>query len=253
MCLRRFEISSAQKYQENKLRRTGENDLAQGYQAIMINDVNPQGIMRTIASIISELGAFSAALVLQDTVCRLTNQEDSVRLADIMADYFPLYGEIIETGFSPSDIEKIIKEGTDKLAEQLRGFTSIVVVGIESVLLDRLSRKLPNTNFYIVPHMESINVERILANFPSNVRLIDIRGLMGLGGIRSVLISYVFCQMEEESFVYPVTFRAVGPDIKSSYNQIIGINMLSGYHRYLGDMAPLYSTSQFFTNQFRII
>jgi hypothetical protein len=83
--------------------------------------------------------------------------------------------------------------------------------------------------------------------------LIDVREIMRLGGTRSILISYAFCRMEEDSFIYPVTFRAVGPDVRSSYNRIIGLNILSGYNRYLVDMAPLYSTSQFFTNQFRIV
>ena len=220
---------------------------------VSIHNVNPLGIMRTVAPIISELGAFSAALVLQDTVCRLTREQEAGELADILAGYFPLYGEIIKTGLSPSEIEKTIEESSDTLIEQLRSFTTVVVVGIESVILDRLSRNLPDTKIYIVPHTENIDSQRVLANFPSNVSLIDLRGLMGLGGVRSVLVSYAFCQMEEESFVYPVTFRAVGPDVKSSFNQIICLNILSGYHRYLDDMASLYSTSGFFTNQFRII
>jgi hypothetical protein len=220
---------------------------------VSIDHVNSQGIMRTISSIISELGSFSAALILQDTVCGLTRKNDDARLAEILAHSFPLYGEIVETGVSHHDIENIINNGTDRLVELLEDFTSIVVVGIESVILDRLFSKLPNTRFYVVPHTENINEERILANFPSNVSLIDLRRIMSLGGVKSVLLSYVFCEMEEESFVYPVTFRAVGPDVKSSYNLIIGLNMLSGYNRYLADMAPLYSTSNFFTTQFRIV
>ncbi len=218
-----------------------------------IVDLNPLGIMRTVTPIISELGAFSAALVLQDTVCRLTREQEKADFEEILADYFPIYGEMIGTGFSPLEIEDIIKKQIDTLIEQLRSFTTFVFVGIESIILDQLSQKLPDAKFYIVPHTESIDSQRVLSNFPSNVRLIDIRGIMGLGGVRSVLISYAFCQAEEETFVYPVTFRAVGPDVKSAYNQIIGLNMLSGYHRYLEDMALLYSTSSFFTNQFRII
>jgi len=68
-----------------------------------------------------------------------------------------------------------------------------------------------------------------------------------------VLISYAFCRMEEDSFIYPVTYRAVGPDVRSLYNRIIGLNILAGYNRYLGDMAPLYTTGQFFTHSFSIL
>jgi hypothetical protein len=218
-----------------------------------ITDVDPKGVMRTISALISELGAFSAALVLHETVYRLTRQEGSARFAETMAEYFPLYGEIAESGLSPTEVEQIIEERIDPLIEQLGDFSSIVVVGIESVILDRLTRKLPESRFYIIPHSETIEEERVLANFPPNVHLIDVREIMRLGGTRSVLISYAFCRMEEDSFIYPVTFRAVGPDVRSSYNRIIGLNILSGYNRYLVDMAPLYSTSQFFTNQFRIV
>ena len=218
-----------------------------------ITDVDPKGIMRTISSVISELGVFSAALVLQDTVHRLIHQREAVRLAETLAEHFPLYGEIIESSLSPNEAGHIIEKRTNQLIEQLRNFSSIVVVGIESVILDSLTRKLPQSRFYLIPHSETIDADRILANFPANVRLIDIREVMGLGGTRSVLISYAFCQMEEESFIYPVTFRAVGPDVRSAYNQIVGLNILSGYKRYLSNMAPLYSTSQFFTNQFRIV
>ena len=218
-----------------------------------ITDMDPEGIMRTISPVMSELGDLSAALVLQDTVHRLTHQREAGRLAETLAGYFPLYGEIIESGLSPNEAGQIIEERTNQLIEQLRNFSSIVVVGIESVILDSLTRKLPQSRFYLIPHSETIDAERILANFPANVRLIDIREIMGLGGTRSVLISYAFCQMEEDSFIYPVTFRAVGPDVRSAYNQIVGLNILSGYKRYLSNMAPLYSTSQFFTNQFRIV
>jgi len=218
-----------------------------------ITDVEPKGIMRTISSVISELGAFSAALVLHDTVYRLAYREGASRLAENLAEYFPLYGEIAESGLSPTEVEQIINERIDPLIEQLRDFSSIVVVGIESVILDSLTRELPESRFYLIPHSETIEEERVLANFPPNVHLIDVREIMRLGGARSVLISYAFCQIEEDSFIYPVTFRAVGPDVRSSYNRIIGLNILSGYNRYLGDMAPLYSTSQFFTNQFRIV
>jgi len=218
-----------------------------------ITNVDPKGIMRTISALISELGAFSAALVLHDTVYRLAHREGASRVAENLAEYYPLYGEIAESGLSPTEVEQIINERIDPLIEQLRDFSSIVIVGIESVILDRLTRKMPESRFYLIPHSEAIEEERVLANFPPNVHLIDVREIMRLGGARSVLISYAFCRMGEDAFIYPVTFRAVGPDVRSSYNRIIGLNILSGYKRYLGDMAPLYSTSQFFTNQFKIV
>ncbi len=220
---------------------------------VSITDVDPEGIMRTISALISELGAFSAALILHDTVYRLTRQEGAARLAETLAGYFPLYGEIIENDLSPAEAERIIEESTDRLIEQLRTFSSIVVVGIESVILDNLTRKLPESRFYLIPHSETLEAERVLANFPPNVHLVDVREIMKLGGTHSVLLSYAFCQVQEDSFIYPVTFRAVGPDVRSSYNRIIGLNILSGYNRYLDDMAPLYSTRQFFTHQFEII
>lgn len=218
-----------------------------------ISDVDPEGIMRTISALISELGAFSAALILHDTVYRLTRQEGVARLAETLAGYFPLYGEIIENDLSPAEAERIIEESTDRLIGQLKTFSSIVVVGIESVILDNLTRKLPESRFYLIPHSETLEAERVLANFPPNVHLVDVREIMKLGGTHSVLLSYAFCQVQEDSFIYPVTFRAVGPDVRSSYNRIIGLNILSGYNRYLDDMAPLYSTRQFFTHQFEII
>jgi hypothetical protein len=218
-----------------------------------ITDVDPEGVMRTISALISELGAFSAALILHDTVYRLTRQEGAARLAETLAGYFPLYGEIIENDLSPAEAETVIHESTGRLIEQLRTFSSIVVVGIESVILDTLTRKLPEARFYLIPHSETLEAERVLANFPPNVHLIDVREIMELGGTHSVLLSYAFCQAQEDAFIYPVTFRAVGPDVRSSYNRIIGLNILSGYNRYLDDMAPLYSTSQFFTHQFGII
>jgi len=218
-----------------------------------VTDVDPEGVMRTISALISELGAFSAALILHDTVYGLTRREGAVRLAETLGGYFPLYGEIIETDLSPAETERIINENTDRLSETLRTFSSIVVVGIESVILDILTRKLPESRFYLIPHSETLESERVLANFPPNVHLIDIREIMKLGGPHSILLSYAFCEVHEDSFIYPVTFRAVGPDVRSSYNRIIGLNMLSGYNRYLDDMAPLYSTHQFFTHQFEII
>lgn len=216
-------------------------------------EIDPRGIMRTISSMISELGTFTTALILQDTICRLASEDEAGRFAEILGDYFPLYGEIIATGISPADIENIIKTRTGTLVDQIRRFTSIVFVGIESIILDTLCTGLPDSEIYIVPHTENINQERILANFPSNVHLIDTRSLMDLGGVRSILISCMFCPMGEEAFIYPVTFRAVGPDTKSAYNQIIGLNILSGYNRYLAEMAPLYAAERFFTSQFRII
>ena len=216
-------------------------------------DVDPKTIFRTISPVIAELGAFSAALILYDTVYRLAQQEGAFQLAEKLAGYFPLFAEVVEGDLSPTEAELIIERRLEPVVEELRAFSSVVVVGIESVILDSLSRKLPGVQIYIISHFSTIDEERVLANFPSNVQLIGVREIMGLGGTRSVLLSYVFCQTQDDSFVYPVTFRAIGPDVRSSYNQIVGLNILTDYNRYLGDMAPLYSTSQFFTNQFRIV
>lgn len=220
---------------------------------IPINEVDPKGIMRTISALISELGVFSAALILQDTAHRMAGEGETALLAETLAGDFPLYGELIGNGLSSSETEQIIEENSTLLSEELRSYSTFVVVGMESVILDRLCRKLPESRFFLIPHSEAIEPERVLANFPPNVSMIDVRGVMGLGGARSVLISYTFCRMGEDSFIYPVAYRAVGPDVRSLYNRIIGLNILTGYHRYLGDMAPLYSTSQFFTHSFSIL
>lgn len=216
-------------------------------------DVDPKTIFRTISPVIAELGAFSTALILYDTVYRLAQQEGAFQLAEKLSGYFPLFAEVVEGDLSPTEAELIIERRLEPVIEELRAFSSVVVVGIESVILDSLSRKLPGVQIYIISHFSTIDEERVLANFPSNVQLIGVREIMGLGGTRSVLLSYVFCQTQDDSFVYPVTFRAIGPDVRSSYSQIVGLNILTDYNRYLGDMAPLYSTSQFFTNQFRIV
>jgi len=219
----------------------------------LISNIKPKNIIRTVSPLVSELGAFSTALVLYDTVYRLTNREGAVWLGEKLEEYFPLYGEIVETGLSPTEIELTIEKVIEAVIENLRDFSSIVVVGIESVFLDNLSRKLPESQVYFIPHSENIEEERVLANFPSNVHLADVREVMSLGGLRSVLLSYIFCQIQEDSFVYPVALRSIGPDVRSSYNQIIGLNILSDYKRYLSDMTPLYATSQFFTSQYRVV
>jgi hypothetical protein len=220
---------------------------------LSISDVNPQNILRTISAVIAELGAFSTAMMLLETIQRMTDQDGAGRLAEILADDFPLYGEIVDSGFSPADIQTILDDRTNRLADKLQNFSTIVAVGIESAILDRLCLKLPQTRFYLIPHAQAVDTERVLANFPANVSLIDVKQIMGLGGARSVLLAYAFCRSGDDCFIYPVTFRAVGPDVKSAYNRIVGLNMLSGYNRYLADMAPLYATSRFFTNQFEIL
>lgn len=218
-----------------------------------LSEVDPRRILRIISPVVSELGVLSAALLLYDTIHRLTHQEGAARLADNLAEYLPLYGELVDSGHRPVEIKSVIRRNAETLSKELKSFTSIVVVGMESVLLDSLSRELSESQLYLIPHSEDIDKGRVLANFPSNVQLIDVRDVMSLGGATSALLSYVFCQMQEDGFVYPVAFRSIGPDVRSSYGHIIGVNILSNYRRYFSDMSLLYSTSQFFSHQFRLL
>lgn len=216
-------------------------------------EVDPRNIRRAISPVVSELGNLSAAILLYATVYQLTHREGAVRLAEKFAEHFPIYGEIVDLGHSPAEIESIIERNVEALSKELKSFSSLVVVGMEAVLLDSLSRELPGAGFYLIPHSEDFDEGRLLANFPPNVQLIDVREVMSLGGVNSALLSYVFCQTQEDGFVYPVALRSIGPDVRSSYSQIIGLNIFSGYRRYLSDMTPLHSTSLFFTHQFRLL
>ena len=116
----------------------------------LISDIEPGNIIRTISPLVSELGVFSAAFVLYDTVYKLTNREGAVRLGEKLEEYFPLYGEIVETGLSPAEIQLTIENNVNAVAENLRSFSSIVVAGIESVVLDSLSRKLSESHVYFI-------------------------------------------------------------------------------------------------------
>lgn len=216
-------------------------------------DVDPKSILRIICGLKTEIGVFSASCLLYEHIYKMKKQKGANSLGDLLDDCFPMYSELAGHTLGPNQINQTIEGNVNTLAHELRDYYFIVVVGIESLILDRLTTELKELQFFLIPHSERVNNERILDNLPRNVSLIGVEDVMGHGGARSVLLSYVFCQSYENSFVYPVALRSIGPDVRSSYNKIIGLNILSGYKRFLGDMAHLDATGQFFTNQFRIV
>ena len=218
-----------------------------------ISNIDTKGVLRTLAPVISELGIFNSALILYDTLYGLLGQEGAVQCAEKIGIDFPLFGELIDYGLLPDQIKLSIEKNSKALIDNLIGYSTIVVVGIEAVILDRVFQKLPETKFYLIPHYDNIDVQRVSANFPHNVKLISVRDVTTLAGAGSILISYVFCQSNEGSFIYPITLRSIGPDVRSSYNQIIGLAILSDYKRYITRLSYIYSTSEFFTSIMSII
>jgi len=221
---------------------------------LSLTELNTKTILKTTSVAEPELGHFSTSLVVYQTVYELLGSHFSSEVARILGNDLPLYDEINRTQLSPNEILSTIKENLGMMFDELQKYERIIFVGIESIIIDNFVAALPEATFYLISHSDMVNKERLLANFSTNVSLASVRDITILGGPNSILFSYIFCQTQEQTaLVYPITIRAIGVDVRQLYSQVIGLNILPPYKRYLHKMSEISSTDQFFTKQYQVI
>jgi hypothetical protein len=210
-------------------------------------------IIKTINTGSYELGFFSSALFLYEAVYDIVKTDGAELLAEELINDLPIYYEIVKSGFLPNNIMSQIEGNLNIVCDKYQDYSKIVVLGIESIILDILSAKFSEKEIYVIPHDERIDHDRVIANFPTNVKLVSVGDITRYGGTRSILLSYVFCQSMDSAFVYPISLRGIGPDVRYCYNQIVGLNILPPYKKYLASFEEVPSIKQFFTIQYPIL
>ena len=224
-----------------------------------MNMINSNNIFRTFLTGVPELGIFSMGLYLLETIFNLPNEKKPSEqivfdIADHLKSEFPIFYEFARNNMNPTNLRNSIRKNLKIFVKDFRDFTNIVIVGIETAILDTLAEEMPCTNFYLVPHYEQIDEERVVSNFPKNVTLISIRDVTNFHERKSALLSYAFfCGSYGSAFVYPAVLRAIGSDVKSLYMDTIGLIILQSYTVYPHNLTAISSSGQIFTKKYNLI
>ena len=221
--------------------------------------INPDNIFKTYLTGVPELGIFSMGVHLLETIFNLSNDKQSrsqiiSTLAGQLKKDFPLFYEFVKNNLTPQKIMDSINKTLMEFIEQFKDFNNIVIVGIETIILDILTLKMPNTNFFLIPHYDQIDAERVMSNFSYNVTLISIRDVTHFNKSKSAILSYAyFCEPYGNAFVYPAVLRAMGADVKNLYIDAVGLGILGSYTIFPSQLTPISSTDQVFTKKYHLI
>ena len=132
----------------------------------------------------------------------------------------------------------------EAVLERLRGFSRLVIVGLESRWLDVLLEQLdPKVRVGILRHSElSPDWERVQANLSERVVFLDLSNFQSWAGSRSALLSFVYGagdgpEAAGRPFATSAWVRASGPDTRTQFRELIGWDVLgvplSVYPRWL--------------------
>lgn len=184
------------------------------------------GIARAYGMMAQEVGHVMAASTIYNEILATQGPEMAWHVLKQHGRALPVLSALIVDGKSSEQIRKRIHDLTNNLAPILHNKQKIVCVGAEAAWLDCATVSYPDKQFYIMPHAQDANIERLLANYASNVSIYKNFDLTPLSGTASAIVVFAFNVGFATFHTYPIACRIIGSDTRQSFADIIALDLL---------------------------
>lgn len=174
----------------------------------------------------SELGMASAAWLFVRETAAVEGEAGVATLRDDMGRQWPVLDAVCAGWLA--GLQQPVVDAQDVL-DPLEGVTRLVLVGFEALWMDALVATLPaSTRIGLVqqgdPHT---NWQRVVANQGGRVELLQLSDFQSWAGPRSVLMTFVYGQTQEQVFVLPTWLRVAGADVRLQFRSLLGWRVLN--------------------------
>lgn len=181
-----------------------------------------QQAFRTAAS---ELGMASAAWLFVQETAALDGAAGVEAMRDDMGRLWPVLDAVC-AGWLGGTKQPVVTPLD--ILPQLAGARRVVLVGLEALWLDALLQALPpDTQVGLVQHGDPVtHWARVADNYGGRVQLLPLADFQSWAGPRSVLMTFVYGQTQNQVYVLPSWLRVCGPDVRMQFRALLGWHVL---------------------------
>ncbi len=192
----------------------------------------PRNIAQAYATVVGELGMASAAWLFTEVVARHSGEAGGRALADRLGGDYPVADAVARAWVAgarpgPADARPVMAA--------LDGLEEVVVIGLETYLLDALVGAAPSTlDICLLAHRPfPVDWERVVSNYGGRVALVQLDNFQRAAGPRSALLGFVYGIEGKRAYVPPLWSRVIGEDVRLQFQALIGWEALAApMHRY---------------------
>jgi len=189
-----------------------------------------KAIAKAIQDSSSELGIFSAAMVLVRT-CLGTDGDAIDRLRVECGRALPVFDALaraIRATETLGRYERRLADLVDSLDHRLDGIKTIVCAGMEAELTDRLADRYPERRLVAVLHDPQADRIRIAANYGSTFHITDVPGVDAFAHpFESALVVPVFDDGKDFLVTtYPIAAHVLSDDTNRTFADVIAVDLL---------------------------
>jgi len=188
----------------------------------------PNGLEDAFAAVAGELGQATASWIFVRAVSRCEGEAGVVALADRVGPAFPVLDAVARSWLD--DTKRVAPIDPAPALEAIGTSTRLVVVGLETSLLDALLRTIdPSIKIALITHSPfSVDWDRVLDNFGGRVERVDLDTFQGWAGRKSTLLTFAYGRNGARTAVLPVWLRACGADVRSQFRALVAWDALGG-------------------------
>jgi hypothetical protein len=182
-------------------------------------------LVQSFAVAATELGFCSAAWLFAQQVAAHDGDAGVQAMRDALGRTYPVLDAVCAAWL---DGERQPVIDTAAVVQALHGAKTLVIVGFESSFLDALLPQLPDREVYLLAHgsVDDLTWGRMLANFDSRVRSVDLVSFQRLAGSQTALLCMVYGATEHAVHVPPAWLRLFGDDVRAQFRSFVGWDVL---------------------------
>ena len=176
----------------------------------------------------SELGMASAAWLFVRETAAVEGDVGVEALRDDMGRQWPVLDAVCAGWLAGTHSPTV---NAQDVLPPLQGISRLVLVGHEALWLDALVAVLPSsTRIGLLQHGDPLaHWPRVVANHGQRVELLQLADFQSWAGPRSVLMTFVYGQAQEQIFVLPTWLRVAGADVRLQFRALLGWRVLDAH------------------------
>lgn len=184
----------------------------------------PPGLEQAFTAAAGELGMCCASWLFAQNVAESAGEGAVAELRDALGRAFPVLDSVCAQWQQGERVEP----DPAAVLSLLSGVDRVVIVGLESLFVDALISALPaGVKVALLRHSSfPVDWDRVRANQPERLQLVDLESFQGWAGARSALVTFAYGVQGGSAHVVPQWLRASGEDVRTQFRSLIAWDVL---------------------------
>ncbi len=179
---------------------------------------------QAFAAAAGELGMCCASWLFAQNVAEAAGEDAVAQLRDALGRAFP----VLDSVCAQWQRGERVDPSASAISARLTGVDRVVIVGLESLFVDALVAELSaGVKVALLRHSSfPVDWERVKANQPEHLHLVDLESFQGWAGARSALLTFAYGVQGGTAHVAPEWLRVSGEDVRTQFRSLIAWDVL---------------------------